>query len=330
MKIKSTTVNLCRKNVKMVTLIFFLDRIFFAFWAPNFSGLIMSDSFSSYGFDERVLSKIAEMGWESPTAIQESMFNYVLNKRNVIAKARTGSGKTAAYVLPLLDLNLKNPNHKSIIFVPSRELLQQVYRMVKHLAPKDCYVFELSDNISEQTFQNLQPDIIITTPSKLMKNINLIQNFLSLYKSIVIDEADLVTTFGHSNALKKLVALEELKNVQLILLSATLDIEDEELNELRSILNINEPIILSLKSLPSNDRLKQFNVSCHEAEDKFLLLLALLKLKLLTGKSLIFCNDVDNCYRVRLFLEQFGLKSVVLNAEMPYKSRLHTGWGWVL
>jgi len=163
-----------------------------------------------------------------------------------------------------------------------------------------------------------------------MKFINEIQannsNFLEEIQTIVIDEADSITTYGHANSLQKLINLKEIKanQIQMITLSATLDMDDEELAELREILNIQEPVILSLKSLPSNDRLKQYNVSCNEMDDKYLLLIALLKLKLLTGKSLIFTNNVDTCYKVRLFMEAFGLKSVVLNAEMPYKSRLHT------
>lgn len=287
-------------------------------------------SFKDFGFDERVLAKIAESGWESPTTIQKSMFNYVSNKRNVIAKARTGSGKTAAYALPLIDMTLKNRNNKSIVLVPSRELIQQVFRMIKYLSPSDVYIYELGDEaeaFSETSLarsSSLTPDIIITTPTKLVKHIEAIKPSLELYKTIVIDEADLITTFGHAAALKKLVNFEELAAAQLILLSATLDMEDDELTELREILNIKEPVILSLKSLPSQDRLRQFNVSCNEMDDKYLLLVALLKLRLLTGKSLIFCNDVNTCFKVRLFLEQFGLKSVVLNAEMPYKSRLHT------
>jgi len=285
----------------------------------------MPTSFDDFGFDERILAKIAESGWADPTSIQETMFNFVLNKRNIIAKARTGSGKTAAYALPLIDRNLKNRDNKSIILVPSRELSQQVYRMIKSFAPSDVYVYELSDEASADSFQ-IVPDLIVTTPTKLVKHVDLIKksNSLSLYKTIVIDEADLITTFGHSNALKKIVNWQELSQVQLVLCSATLDMEDDELEELNEILNISEPVVLSLKSLPSQDRLRQFNVSCNEVDDKFLLLMALLKLRLLTGKSLIFCNDVDSCYKVRMFLEQFGLKSVVLNAEMPYKSRLHT------
>ena len=58
-------------------------------------------------------------------------------------------------------------------------------------------------------------------------------------------------------------------------------------------------------------------------EDKFLLIYVLLKLKLIKGKVLVFVNDVDRSYRLKLFLEKFGIKSGVLNAELPFNSRYH-------
>lgn len=68
--------------------------------------------------------------------------------------------------------------------------------------------------------------------------------------------------------------------------------------------------------------LSQYYVRCGE-EDKFLLLYVLLKLKLVKGKCLIFVNDTDRGYRVKLFLEKFGIKSGVLNSELPFNSRYH-------
>lgn len=68
--------------------------------------------------------------------------------------------------------------------------------------------------------------------------------------------------------------------------------------------------------------LSQYFVHCGE-EEKFLLLYVLLKLKLVKGKCLIFVNDTDRGYRVKLFLEKFGIKSGVLNSELPFNSRYH-------
>jgi len=277
-------------------------------------------SFESFGFDERLLTSIGRQAWSSPTAVQTAMFPLMFKKRNIISKARTGSGKTAAYALPILQMNITNSNNKAIILVPSKELCQQVFKMVQNLG-STCLV--QVKEISAVSSKDEQPDILIGTPTKLLANISLIN--IDAYKSIIIDEADLIATFGHSNALLKLVDEHQIsQNRQFVLTSATLDVEDDEVQTLRETLKIEDPVLIALQSLPSKERLKQFTVGCNEIDDKFLLLLALLKLRLLTGKSLIFSNSVDSCYKIRLFLEQFGLKSVVLNSDMPHKSRLHT------
>ena len=72
----------------------------------------------------------------------------------------------------------------------------------------------------------------------------------------------------------------------------------------------------------SNGGLKQYVVRCAE-DEKFLLLYVIYKLRLIKGKSLVFVGDIDRCYRVRLFLEHFGIRACVLNSELPVNSRLH-------
>jgi len=68
-------------------------------------------------------------------------------------------------------------------------------------------------------------------------------------------------------------------------------------------------------------KLTQYSVRCSEV-DKFLLTYVILKLKLIRGKCIVFVNDVERCYRLKLFLEQFSIKSCVLNSELPLNSRL--------
>ena len=82
-----------------------------------------------------------------------------------------------------------------------------------------------------------------------------------------------------------------------------------------------------LKLEEGEDELKdlsQYVVRCSEV-DKFLLTYVILKLKLVRGKCILFVNDVERCYRLKLFLEQFSVKSCVLNSELPLNSRL----GWI-
>merc|ERR1712226_1775955 len=99
---------------------------------------------------------------------------------------------------------------------------------------------------------NSQPDILVCTPTQLLKNADKFvnsdreSNYIHSYSTIIIDEADLITTFGHSQALSSIVEKHLNKNRQMILLSATLDMEDDEVAELRDLLQLEKPVILAL------------------------------------------------------------------------------------
>lgn len=103
-------------------------------------------------------------------------------------------------------------------------------------------------------------------------------------------------------------------------MSATLS---SQVTSLKSLFLKKDPIILDLKDGDLHrQNLSQYFVYLSE-EDKFLLIYVLLKLKLIRGKSIIFLNSIDRGFRLKLFLEQFGLKSCLLNSELPANSRFH-------
>lgn len=86
-------------------------------------------------------------------------------------------------------------------------------------------------------------------------------------------------------------------------------------------------VILKLQGsqLPDSSQLQQYSIKCEE-EDKFLLIYTLLRLRLVQGKTLVFVGAVDRCYRLKLFLEQFGIPACVLNSELPVQSRWDYVW----
>ncbi|KAK3006795.1 hypothetical protein RJ639_017214, partial [Escallonia herrerae] len=136
-------------------------------------------------------------------------------------------------------------------------------------------------------------------------------------------EADLLLSYGHKEDLKALRAHVS-RSCQGLLMSATISADVEILNKLF----LHNPYVLTLSEvgdalddiIPKN--VQQFWISC-VARDKLVHILALLKLELVQKKVLIFTNTIDMSYRLRLFFEQFGIKSALLNAELPQNSRLH-------
>ncbi|KAH8153119.1 uncharacterized protein LAJ45_02706 [Morchella importuna] len=297
------------------------------------STLDSNSSFSSLGLDARLLQGIAKLNFAHPTLVQAKAIPLALEGKDILARAKTGSGKTAAYLLPILQAILKrkesSPDEKftsALVLVPTRELAQQVHRTTEKLAAycaKEIRAVNIAQNVSEQVQQSLlaeRPDIVIATPSRALVHSNLSAHVLtSKVTHLVIDEADLVLSYGYDDDLQA-VAKALPKGLQTFLMSATLTAEVETLKALFC----RSPVILRLEENEAEDGegVSQFVVKCGE-DEKFLLAYVIFKLKLIKGKCIIFVGDIDRCYRLKLFLEQFGIRSCVLNSELPVNSRLH-------
>ena len=227
---------------------------------------------------------------------------------------------------------------KAVILVPTRELCQQVYATLQSL----CFYCEdvvglavlsnintTSSNKSEKESLAAQeamlrdrPDIIVSTPAGLLKHIQ--KQTIRLKHSVetfVVDEADLVLSFGYSKDISEIVTALP-KICQGFLLSATLS---PELDALKKVV-LHSPAILKLEEEDDSRNardgtLLQFYLKL-PPKDKNLVIYVFLKLGLLKGKGLFFVNSTDGGYRLKLFLEQFHIRSAVLNAELPARSRM--------
>ncbi|XP_041256949.1 probable ATP-dependent RNA helicase DDX56 [Onychostruthus taczanowskii] len=205
--------------------------------------------FEHMGLDGRLLRAVAELGWAVPTAIQARAIPLAMEGRDLLARARTGSGKTGAYGLPLL--------HKLL-------------------------------GIKEVPGAWGAPGALRGTG----------------------DTGGSGDTGGHMP-----------KIYQALLVSATLNPELEALQEL--VLHNPVQVVPPEPRLPGRSQLQQFQLRCGTEEDKFLLLAALLKLRLLRGRALLFVGSLARAFRLKLFLEQFGIAACALNPQLPARSRCH-------
>ncbi|SGZ58152.1 CIC11C00000005993 [Sungouiella intermedia] len=294
-----------------------------------------SASWDTFGLDARLLQAVDHLGFKTPTLIQSSAIPLALEeRRDVIAKSSTGSGKTAAYCIPILQNILAEDSGekcvKSIILVPTRELSNQVSQFIEKLlvyCNNKVTTVNLSSNASDLVINSLlmsKPDILVSTPAKLIQVLleNLSKNLIDLskVKNLVIDEVDLVLSYGYMDDLQELEKYLPVKtNLQTFLMSATIN---DDLNELKSrfcsrpaVLKLNEDMLAKSKLVQYYARTTEF--------DKFLLAYVIFKLNLIKGKTLVFVNTIDRGYRLKLFLEQFGIRCCILNSELPVNSRLH-------
>ncbi|KAM6431995.1 putative ATP-dependent RNA helicase DDX56 [Liasis olivaceus] len=292
-------------------------------------------SFAQMGLDARILQAVAELGWAAPTPIQEKAIPLALEGKDLLARARTGSGKTGAYALPLLQRLLAGKASalvaeqavRGLVLVPTKELARQALQMLRRLAAycaRDVRAVDLAgpeDLAAQRPLLMEKPDVVIGTPSRVLAHLQMqslrLQDSLEI---LVMDEADLLFSFGFEEDLKNLLCHLP-KIYQTFIMSATFSEDVQALKELV----LHNPVTLRLQEapLPDSSQLSQFQIQCETEEDKFLLLYALLKLSLVPGKVLLFVNRIDRCYRLKLFLEQFGIAACVLNSELPTQSRSH-------
>uniref|UniRef100_A0ACD5X3T5 Uncharacterized protein n=2 Tax=Avena sativa TaxID=4498 RepID=A0ACD5X3T5_AVESA len=298
-------------------------------------------SFDELGLDEQLKRALRKKGMTNTTPIQREAIPLILEGKDVVAKAKTGSGKTFAYLLPLLQELLKLSSEgrvrksapNALILVPTRELCQQVYNEASsllQLCTSKLKIVQVNASMSDKDIKlalSGPPNILVTTPACVATCISkgIVQGS-SLKESLsmmVLDEADLLLSYRCEDDLKALVPHIP-RGCQSILMSATSSPDIEKLTKLL----LHNPFILTLTEvghakddvIPKN--VQQFWISCSD-KDKMLYTLALLKLELIQKKVLIFVNSIDMAFRLRLFLEKFGIRSAVLNAELPQNSRLH-------
>jgi len=186
---------------------------------------------------------------------------------------------------------------------------------------KDVQTAKLTDKVSDAVQRSLlsnHPDIVISTPAKAWQSIDSSAMKVDRLSHLIIDEADLVLSYGYDEDLES-ISKAIPKGVQTIMMSATLT---DEVDTLKSLFCRN-PKLLDLEEPDAEgEGVKQFVVKCAE-DEKFLLAYVIFKLQLVKGKCIIFVADVDRCYRLKLFFEQFGIRSTILNSELPVNSRIH-------
>ncbi|KAI5653266.1 hypothetical protein M9H77_30453 [Catharanthus roseus] len=296
-------------------------------------------SFEELGLDPRLIRALNKKSINKPTPIQLVAIPLILEGKDVVARAKTGSGKTFSYLLPLLQKLFSDSPSKNnraptaFILVPTRELCQQVYSEVMSLIEMCRVQLKVMQLTSSMTNSNLKatlagpPDILVSTPACIQTCLSsgilqpkAVQDSLSM---LVLDEADLLLTHGYEDDLKALTTHVP-RCCQCLLMSATSSADVERLKKLI----LHNPYILTLPEvgdvkddiIPKN--VQQFYISC-SSHDKLVHILALLKLELVQKKVLTFTNAIDTSFKLKLFLEQFGIKCAVLNAELPQNSRLH-------
>lgn len=292
--------------------------------------------FFEMGLDDRILKAIALLGWRGPTLIQEKAIPLGIDGNDILARARTGSGKTAVFAIPIIDKILKyklahplknERKTHALVIAPSRELCHQLkdhFSKLTQCCLRDIRCVDVASgevNEIKPLLISVTPEIVIGTPARILAHIKAgsLVNLKKSLQSLVVDEADLMFSFGFEADMQRLIESAVPKEgCQSFLVSATLN---PDVINLKNLV-LHKPVVIKLEEpeLPKCDQLVQYHISCQE-DEKFVLLIALIKLNLLRGRTIIFVNSLKRCYKLKLFLEQFAVKSCLLNPELPIATR---------
>lgn len=163
--------------------------------------------FSDFGLAEPIVEGLDAIGFEKPTPVQQQAIPIIMQKRDLIACAQTGTGKTAAFLLPIMDAIIREPNHgtgiKALIIAPTRELAIQIDQQLEGLA----YFANVSSiavygggsgSLFDQEKKALQKgaDVVVATPGRLIAHLNMGYVDFSELRFLVLDEADRMLDMG--------------------------------------------------------------------------------------------------------------------------------------
>jgi len=208
--------------------------------------------FSELGLNEQILEAISYMGFDTATPVQELAIPVILGNRDLIACAQTGTGKTGAFVLPILNKMIGKEDTKinTLIIVPTRELAVQIEQQIQGLSyfvsVGSIAIYGGGDgkgwDVQRKALEK-GTDIIVATPGKLLSHLSMGYVDFSQLKHLVLDEADRMLDMGFSDDLNKIISYLP-KERQTLMFSATMANSIRELA--KKILNNPAEITLSI------------------------------------------------------------------------------------
>lgn len=282
----------------------------------------MSNKFEELNFKQFILENLEMEGIKNPTEIQSHSITHILEGKDVIGKAKTGTGKTLAYLLPMIEkIDPDKKELQMLVLAPSRELSLQIHReaenVVKNTAITAIPLVE-GMNINRQLDKlKNKPQLIIATPGRLVHIIGLKKIKMHGVKMIALDEVDQMLEQGLKEKVHAVIATT-LKDRQLVSFSATLS--KEALNILQSLMKNPQSVYLdTAKPVPS--KIKHLYIVSKASKKTETLAEIMQALK--PTKSLVFINKNENVDRFVKELKSFGLSVGGIQTRTKNQDRQH-------
>ena len=277
--------------------------------------------FAAFNLSTSLLKVVAELGWTAPTPVQAKAIPLLLAGKDLIGQSSTGSGKTAAFALPLLEgLDLSKRRTQAMVLCPTRELCAQVAREFRKLGRKEAglsvIILSGGQPIAPQlTSLARGAHIVVGTPGRILDHLSRSSLELSHVRVVVLDEADRMLDMGFGEDMEKILGAAP-KPRQTVFFSATFPRSIATMSGLYQT----KPVKVAIAG--SDDLAPNIRHLAYEAEKsgKSEALLAILREK--TPKAaLVFCNLKATVKQVENALAKAGVASSSLHGDLEQKER---------
>ena len=290
--------------------------------------------FTQLGLCEKILRAVQEQGYTHPTPIQEQAIPHVLAGKDVMGAAQTGTGKTAAFVLPILEKITPFANTSSsparhpiraLVLTPTRELSDQVaenaFKYSKYTDLKTAVVFGGVDIASQTQALRAGVELLIATPGRLLDHLSQKNANLSQVQILVLDEADRMLDMGFLPDLQRIMSLIPAASRQTLLFSATFSPEIRKLSQQY----LKDPVIIEVsRQNQTADTVTQM-VHLVASSNKLKVLQSILQQRQIKGlptQCIIFANSRIGCARLSRALSQSGIKAEAIHGDKSQVERM--------
>jgi ATP-dependent RNA helicase RhlE len=279
-------------------------------------------SFNDFAIDDRLKANIAAKGYTTPTPIQDQAIPHVLQGKDVVGLANTGTGKTAAFLVPLIDKVLKfralGKDERVLIMVPTRELALQIemefFGFAKGLGLSSVTCVGGANIVPQIRVLRRNPSFVIGTPGRLKDLMERKDLDLSAFATVVLDEADRMLDMGFINDMKFIMSFMQKKRHTLFF-SATMDREIEKL--IHDFLQ--EPVRVSVKTRDTAATIDQ-DVVYVTRDNKFDILADMLAAPDM-DKVLVFGRTKHGVERITRDLSRRGIKADSIHGDKTHGKR---------
>lgn len=282
------------------------------------NSVAIKNTFNDFNFCQKIRENLAEIGYKTPTPIQDQSIGHIQIGRDLLGLASTGTGKTAAFLLPMIDKCFRDKNQKVLIIAPTRELAQQINQELRKFS-KNMNIYSAICVGGAPIYRQISdlkrnPNFVIGTPGRLKDLKDRANIRFDQFQNIVLDEIDRMLDMGFVDEIQKILA-ELPEKRQSLFFSATIPVKIETLVQ-RFLTN---PITVKTSTGQTAANVDQDIIRCH-SENKFEHLSSILSKDELK-KVLIFSETKRDVDKLTRSLADSGFKADSIHGDKRQSQR---------